>query len=287
VYDRNVLRRVVAVAWVLSWVFASGTRAGESLAERPGLSGTFSPGQILSGETKHRLIHFTFDDGPDTRTTPQLLAALDRLGIKATFFFSASKFRGHGERPERLRQLAREVATRGHSIGSHSTDHVRMRTMPEAQLLAQLAESDRLFSEIFGRRTFLFRPPWGSHSSALDALLATRGDTLVLWNLGMADWVQRPAAELAASFLRRMDRAELESGQRGGVVLMHDTHPWSIEALPLIVESLRKRNCALLPKGEELYDIVDDLSPWRGSASAELAPRQAALRVHTQAACSP
>jgi peptidoglycan/xylan/chitin deacetylase (PgdA/CDA1 family) len=126
----------------------------------------------------------------------------------------------------------------------------------------QLAESDRLFREIFGDKTFLFRPPWGSHSPALDQRMAARSDTLVMWNLGMADWVERPPQELADSFLRRLDRAEREHGQRGGIVLMHDTHAWSIAALPLIVSALRRRNCALAARGEALYEFADDLGPW-------------------------
>jgi peptidoglycan/xylan/chitin deacetylase (PgdA/CDA1 family) len=255
---------------------------------RPGLAGEFLPGHILTGETGHRLIHFTFDDGPDSRTTPHLLNELDRLGIKATFFFSASRFRGVGSRVTQTRDLAREVLRRGHSVGSHSADHQRMRSMSFAKLQAQLDASDQLFTEIFGRRTYLFRPPWGSHSAALDELLSQRADTLVLWNLGMADWVERPPLELAQSFLRRMDRAESEAGQRGGVVLMHDTHAWSIEALPLIVSALRQRNCQLLAGGEELYDIVDDLTPWRaaGDAWSELAARQTELRARTSVSCT-
>jgi peptidoglycan/xylan/chitin deacetylase (PgdA/CDA1 family) len=278
----------IACGWVAVGVVA-GQSDSAAPSARPGLAGEFLPGHILSGETTHRLIHFTFDDGPDSRTTPRLLAALDRLGIRATFFFSASRFRGAGSRVAQTRDLAREVLRRGHSIGSHSADHQRMRTMTLEQLHSQLEASDRLFTEIFGRRSYLFRPPWGSHSAALDQLLAQRADTLVLWNLGMADWVQRPPLELAESFLRRMDRAEQEMGQRGGVVLMHDTHAWSVEALPLIVNALRQRNCQLLGGSQELYDIVDDLTPWRtpdGEAWADLAPRQVALRARASTLCT-
>ena len=283
------------IGWLLMaatagvWASAAlGQPDSTAAVERPGLAGEFLPGRILTGETRHRRIHFTFDDGPDGRTTPGLLNELDRLGIKATFFFSASRFRGVGSHVTHARDLAREVLRRGHSVGSHSADHERMRSMTLVQLQAQLEASDRLFNEIFGRRSYLFRPPWGSHSAALDALLSQRADTLVLWNLGMADWVQRPALELAQSFLRRMDRAEAETGQRGGVVLMHDTHPWSIEALPLIVNALRQRNCQLLAGSEELYDIVDDLRPWRVADDAwpELPARQAELRARTSTSCA-
>ena len=67
------------------------------------------------------------------------------------------------------------------------------RSRPD-QLDAQLTKSDKLFSEIFGQKTFLFRPPWGSHAPALDQRRAARSDTLVLWNLGMAGLGRASAA---------------------------------------------------------------------------------------------
>jgi len=247
-----------------------------------GLGRACAPGQIISGETTQRIIHFTFDDGPDPRTTPKLLDALDTAGVKATFFFSASRFRGSGGAAQRARQLALEVRARGHHIGSHSVDHERMRAMRAAELDAQLNESDRLFQEIFGQRTYLFRPPWGSHSPLLDQKLAARSDTLVMWNLGMADWVERPAQELADSCMRRLDRAELEHGQRGGIVLMHDIHPWSVAAFPLIVGALRTRSCQLLARNAEPYQITDDLGPWLPGYRAP----QGDTRARAGAACS-
>jgi peptidoglycan-N-acetylglucosamine deacetylase len=247
-----------------------------------GLGRACAPGQILSGETTQRIIHFTFDDGPDPRTTPSMLDALDTAGVKATFFFSASRFRGSGGAAQRARQLARQVRSRGHNIGSHSVDHERMRGMRASELDAQLNESDRLFTEIFGQRTYLFRPPWGSHSPLLDQKLSERADTLVMWNLGMADWVERPPQELAAAFMRRLDLAEREHGQRGGIVLMHDIHAWSVAAFPLIVGALRTRSCQLLTRNEEPYQITDDLGPWLPGHRAP----QGGRSEHARAACS-
>ncbi len=104
------------------------------------------------------------------------------------------------------------------------------------------------------------RPPGGSRSARVDRLLAERGYTDVLWNLGAGDFQVRDAEEVVRTFDRVLERRERENGELGGIVLLHDTHPWSVEALPRIVGSLRERNCALLASGDELYDIVDDPS---------------------------
>ncbi|MDD9945007.1 MAG: polysaccharide deacetylase family protein [Myxococcales bacterium] len=266
-----------------------------------GLGERLGAGRTISGGTPHRLIHFTFDDGPDARTTPRLLDELDRLGIKATFFFSASRFRGRERRNRDAPALARDVLSRGHSVGSHSVDHQRMARLSPRALRAQLDENDRLFFEVFGQRTFLFRPPFGSTNAALDRLLAARGYTNVMWNVGLADWVERPPEQLLRTFVRVLRRNEREHGQRGGVVLLHDTHAWTVDALRLLVGHLRDRNCELLGDPEaELYDVVDSLEPFYQAANPErpgqvadlalLGPeamntRQQRLRAQTIARC--
>lgn len=236
-----------------------------SAEPEPGLGRALAGGRIITGATSQRLIHFTFDDGPDPRTTPRLLDILDRLHVKATFFFSASRFRG-GKRNEHAPEIARDALRRGHSIGSHSVDHVRMHGLTAAEVTAQLDENERLFEKIFGARTFLFRPPFGSRNHHVDRQLQERRYTDVLWNIGLADWVKRPPKALVKTFEKMLDR-NAEEGQLGGVVLLHDTHPWTVDAVEPMVQLLRTRNCSLLQLGEPLYDIVDDLGAFHQSVA--------------------
>jgi peptidoglycan/xylan/chitin deacetylase (PgdA/CDA1 family) len=233
-----------------------------SPAEKPGLGARFRDGLVITGSTRHRIIHFTFDDGPDPRYTPALLDELDRAGVKATFFFSASRFHGRSERSRQTMELAREVLRRGHQVGSHSMQHARMARMTRAEVVQQLEESRSAFERVFGARTFLFRPPYGSRSARVDRLLEERGYTQVQWNIGLADWVERPPEDVLHTWKKVLRRNEEKEGQRGGVVLMHDTDPRTAEAFRLIVDDIRRRNCELLEQGEELFDIVDDLGPF-------------------------
>ena len=58
----------------------------------------------------------TFDDGP-SKTTPDVLAALNRAGVKATFFVVAT---GHNDK---YLPLVSEAAASGHQIALHSASH--------------------------------------------------------------------------------------------------------------------------------------------------------------------
>jgi peptidoglycan-N-acetylglucosamine deacetylase len=268
----------------LSSAKAGAPPHGRSLAEQLGRS-TRGRG-VIGGATSHRLLHFTFDDGPDAEQTPRLLDLLDRAGIKATFFFSTSRFVSREARNAQAIELAKEVARRGHNLGSHSSEHERMAKLAPPALRDQIRRSDEAFEAIFGAQTRLFRPPYGSRNAALDAMLAERGDATVMWNIGMADWVERKAELIALTFFRVLERNERDRGERGGVILMHDTHAWSVDAFQLIAAELERRNCAALASNEELYDSTDDLTPFVIEPTvAELAARQAALRARFGKRC--
>ncbi len=257
-------------------------------------------GMVMSGRTPHRLILFTFDDGPDPRNTPRLLDMLDETGIKAVFFLTASRMDGVGPWVRSNQEIAQDIVRRGHIVGNHTLDHASLPMLDNAGVAAQVEEADAVFERVFGERTWLLRPPGGARSPRVDGQLAARGYTQMMWNLGTGDFQVRSAEDVVRTFRRVLERREREHGDRGGIVLMHDTHAWTVDAFPQIVSWLRERNCELLEQGEELYDVVDDPSfffaPRGDAAPSEEAPvarpdaavletRQARLRASTHERC--
>jgi peptidoglycan/xylan/chitin deacetylase (PgdA/CDA1 family) len=244
-------------------------------------------GRIVSGLASHRALHFTFDDGPSEHT-PALLDALDAHGVRATFFLVARQLEH-----ERGRRIARQIVDRGHTVGLHSYRHDDLTTLDAAALRRDLDRSERIYEEVFEARPWLFRPPYGRHSDAVDLELASRGYTQVLWNITTSDGHARGADEVVEGFREALDRQEHMPRGAGGVVVFHDTHRWVVEAMPRVFAEIEARNCELAASGDELWDVHGDLSAWhepRGRAAAtrsarrmrledqELAARQDALR---------
>lgn len=286
----------LAVTLALLLLLVVGERAGA--LPTSALIGTQSPvpptqfgadmhgAGVLEGHTKRRMLHFTFDDGPDAEHTPKLLDLLDRAGTKATFFFSTSRFDPVQRRNAHAPDMAIEVARRGHQLGVHGFEHVRMGRLRPPELKQQMAQTEAMFARVFGTRSFLFRPPFGSRNAALDRMLDDDGYVTAMWNIGMADWVQRAPEQIRTTFWRVLARNEAEHGDRGGIVLMHDTHAWSVEAFGLIADSIHARNCELLEGGEELYDLVDSMAPWvHPPSDAAHAARQAVLEAQARTRC--
>lgn len=289
----------LAVLGALVGVRAEAERAPEvepAPAHDP-LAAALAGGRTTRGFVRHRMLHFTFDDGPRLDTTPRLLDELDRAGVKATFFVVARGFDGTNATDRAKAELVREIARRGHTLGAHTYDHANLTQLEDAAVVAQLEAQERVFEAVLGARPWLFRPPYGARDARTDALLAERGYTQVLWNVTARDVESRSAEEVVAAFAQSLDRRERHPRGPGGVVVLHDTKPWVVDAFPAMMAELARRNCALLAAGEELWDVLDDPSVFHEPSAtprmqreahvdpAFVATRQEALRAHHEERC--
>jgi peptidoglycan/xylan/chitin deacetylase (PgdA/CDA1 family) len=247
----------------------------------------FPSGLTIHGGSKHRTILFTFDDGPSSRTTPQLLDLLDDLGIKALFFVTSESF-GNGNPYERRHaKIVREIVRRGHLVGSHTETHRQLPLLGNEEIQAELAITERKLRRAVGRTPRLIRPPGGALSKRVERLLGELGYTSVMWAVYAGDLEAKTPDDVVRTFFRVLERRERETGDRGGIILMHDTKRHSLDALPRLVRALQQRNCALLERGEELYDIVDDLGYFIPGHEPDqtLEERQEELARETLRAC--
>ena len=247
----------------------------------------FPSGLTIRGGSKHRAILFTFDDGPSRRNTPRLLDMLDDLGIKAVFFVKSESF-GNGNPWEREHaEIVREIVRRGHLVGNHTETHRQLPLLRNAEIEAELALSERKIERATGSKPRLIRPPGGALSKRVEQLLGENGYTSVMWALYGGDLEVSTPEDVVRTFFRVLERREREVGDRGGIVLMHDTKSHSLDAVPRLVNALQKRNCKLLAEGEELYDIVDDLGYFIPGHEPDetLEERQEELREHARRAC--
>ncbi|MGB5191669.1 MAG: polysaccharide deacetylase family protein [Polyangiales bacterium] len=259
-----------------------------AMVGQPDVTGDrFPSGLTIQGGTRRRMILFTFDDGPSKRTTPHLLDVLDELGIKALFFLTSESF-GNGNPWEREHaEIVRDIVRRGHMVGNHTETHRQLPLLNNAEIEAELARSGRKIAWAAGSYPRLIRPPGGAMSKRVEWILAENGYTSVMWAVYPADLEEQTPEGVVRTFFRVLDRREQDTGDRGGIILMHDTKPLSLRALPRIVEALERRNCTLLARGEELYDIVGDLGYFIPGYELDesLEDRQAALREDTAKRC--
>ena len=207
---------------------------------------------------------------------------------------------------ERMWLLLRRVQGLGvrHIHGDIVLDHSAFSELTAPQLTHQFDAGEAAFVRAVGQRPFLVRPPYGRRDVDSDRVVVARHYTQVMWGITAADTSQTTARGVVDAFRSALRRRENGPRVRGGVVLLHDTKPWVIEAFPQLLAEVQARNCALLARGgnEELWDIAPDLTPFfearqrgdhasmmtrnGGYAPAVQAARQAVLRAETARRCA-
>ena len=188
--------------------------------------------------TDHKVVSFTFDDGPHPGTTPELLALLREKGVKATFFIL-------GANAEEHKSLLKQVIADGHELGNHGYSH---RFLRETSLEKYLSEVDRneAILTAAGVKPVLFRPPGGSYDDTLVARLRDKGYTTVLWSVDTRDW-SRPA-------VTQVVQTAAGSLKPGRIFLFHDGQPAlpTVQAVKLLIDNFQAQGYAIVPVGELL-----------------------------------
>lgn len=157
--------------------------------------------------TAENKIALTFDDGPHTEYTEEILSVLSEWGVKATFFVI-------GENAEAHPELLLKVKEGGHEIGNHTYSHVFLRDLSLAATCKEITRASDAIEKITGERPRLFRPPGGSYSDSKIAVISEMGYVSVLWSKDTRDWTS-PSVDSVVS-------AATESPTSGDIILFHD-----------------------------------------------------------------
>lgn len=149
-------------------------------------------------------VALTFDDGPSEWTGP-ILDLLAEHDAKATFFVCGAHILGNVALIDRIK-------AEGHELGNHTTNHPNLRTMSEADVRREIAETQAMIHAITGELPVLWRAPylalphptpeWPTHLGA-DVIPED-------WRISNPDLIARHI---------------LESADNESVVLLHDGRP--------------------------------------------------------------
>jgi peptidoglycan/xylan/chitin deacetylase (PgdA/CDA1 family) len=173
-------------------------------------------------------IAMTFDDGPHGTLTPKLLDLLAARHIKVTFFVLGECVEQH---PEVLQRAARE----GHEIGNHSWSHPQLNKMSDDAVRSQLRRTDDAIKAITGQRPTLFRPPYGALTARQKRWIHDEfGYQIVMWDVDPLDW-KDPGPTTVGNRILKETRS-------GSIVLSHDIHRGTIEAMPSTLEQLQTKH---------------------------------------------
>lgn len=169
-------------------------------------------------------VALTFDDGPGVYT-PQLLDILREANAKATFFVLGSKVAGGAAVLQRMQH-------EGHQVGNHTWSHPDLARLPADAVRSEMARTNEAIVQAIGNKPTTVRAPYGSINPAVLAEMGGLGLASVLWSVDTRDWADRNSDIVC--------QRAVGGAQAGAIILLHDIHKTSVDAVPCIIDGLRK-----------------------------------------------
>ena len=186
------------------------TTGGPWFGEPHGDRNFLAPGEVV----------LTFDDGPSPKDTRAILAALAKECTKATFFVVGSMVVEHPD-------VLTEMAAQGHTIGTHTWSHANLAALPISQATQEIESAINAAQKASPTPIApFFRYPYLSSSKETVDYLRSRNIGQFAVDVDSLDWrIHSPKA------LINKVMTGLKSRGRG-IILMHDIHKWTADALP-------------------------------------------------------
>jgi len=164
---------------------------------------------ICHGSAQDNAIALTFDDGPHQRFTLDILAALSKGNMTATFFMTGDNIRQH-------KDLVKRVHESGHEIGNHSLSHPNGLLAGRKKILNELQDTRALIEDITGVSNRWYRPPYGIASLQIFSVCRQLDLGIVLWSINSYDYIKRKQPTIADRVIKKL--------RPGAIVLFHECH---------------------------------------------------------------
>lgn len=182
-------------------------------------------------------VAITFDDGPG-KYTEEIVSILREHNSVATFFML-------GERLDLVEpSTLDDLLTEGSTINSHSYSHSNFKKLSAESIKQDMIDTkDKIYDITGGYEIRFFRPPYGSYN---DTVKENVPYPLVMWSVDTMDWdTDDPNVVYENATCNIQD---------GDVILLHEVHDSTVEALPRILEELQNQGFQTVTI-EEMYDM--------------------------------
>lgn len=180
----------------------------------------FNDDGSYNSEKRRPMLALTLDDGPGAYTDT-LLDCLEENNAHATFFMLGQNVQNYPDTVKRMLNI-------GCEIGNHSWDHQNLVNLSLDAVAKEYTDTDNALIEACGQAATVARAPYGSWNQDV---IDTVGKPFFMWSLDSLDWQYKNAD---------LDYNEVMNGDLtdGTVILMHDIHEASVQALLRIIPDL-------------------------------------------------
>ena len=128
---------------------------------------------------------------------------------------------------------------------THSETHPHMPKLSAEKMTEELKTSSQKITAITGKTVEIFRPPFGDYNNTLIEVCEAQNIIPIQWDVDSLDWKGYSAAVI--------NKRVTDKVKNGSIVLFHNNSDNILEALPLVIETLKLKGFSFEPVGNVIY----------------------------------
>lgn len=192
---------------------------------------------IYQGDANKKAIALVFNVDWGEEYLPHILELLSQWKVRATFFLT-------GQWADKFPELVRKVAEAGHEVGNHGYSHLHVNNLSPEEIRRDIKRAEEVLMGLIGRKPALYTPPYGENKPHVIAAATELGYKFILWTINPGDYLPGTKPE-------DIIKTVISHSQNGAIIQLHPTAA-TTQALPGIIEGLKKRGYALVTVSEIL-----------------------------------
>ena len=192
-------------------------------------------------------VAITFDDGPSEHTT-QILNTLQQYDGRVTFFVMGSLVEANKTKILRAFNMRNEIIC-------HAWDHKDLTKLSGRKIKKQLFDTIAAIAKLTGTVSLMFRPPYGFTNKKVEKISLKLGLSIIHWSVDPEDW-DRENVNDEMIYTKIMNDVK-----DGSIILCHDTHEHTANAMKRIIPELIERGYQLVTVSELLQNKYGTLEP--------------------------
>ena len=193
---------------------------------------------IYNVATDKKQVAISFDAAWGADKTQKIVELLTEYDVKATFFLV-------GFWTEKFPDMVKLINEKGMEIGTHSNTHPDMAKLSAEQVKSELTTSIQKIKDVVDIDIKLFRAPFGSYNNTVLDTATSLGLQTIQWDVDSLDWKGISGAEISTRILNRV--------KNGSIILCHNNSDHILEALPIVLDRLKKQGYTISCIGDLVY----------------------------------
>lgn len=227
---------ISAVMVLFLFCAASTLNVNNNTVETSAVSSKLLP--IYNVETNENKMAFTMNCAWNADDIDKILEVLKNNNVKITFFLV-------GDWVDKYPQAAKKISDAGHEIGSHSNTHPHVNNLSYEENVKEIEESNKRIEKITGKKTNVYRPPYGEYNDTVIKAASDKGYYPIQWNLDTLDYTGLTGEEM----WKRLD-AKIK---KGDIILTHNGTDHTADSLDMLIKNIKGKGLEIVPISELIY----------------------------------